>query len=80
MKLLRRHRLKVGAVTLAAGGLIAALVVPALSASSQSASRLPLRFVSTPTDRQKLLGKSRRRAARDPAANSPTGLVIPEKT
>jgi hypothetical protein len=38
VKLLRRHRLKVGAVTLAAGGLIAALVVPALGASSQSSS------------------------------------------
>jgi hypothetical protein len=36
VNLLRRHRLKVGAVALAAVGLIAALVVPALGASSQS--------------------------------------------
>ena len=50
MKLLRRHRLKVGAVTLAAGGLIAALVVPALSASSQSAST-PEGFVGVPPTR-----------------------------
>jgi hypothetical protein len=39
--LLRRHRLKVGAVVLATGGLVAALSAPALSASPQAAPQVP---------------------------------------
>jgi hypothetical protein len=39
MNLLRRHRLKVGAVVLATGGLIAALSAPALSASPKPAPK-----------------------------------------
>jgi hypothetical protein len=37
MKSLRYHRVKLGAIALAAGGLVAALLVPTLNASSQSA-------------------------------------------
>jgi hypothetical protein len=49
VNLLRRHRFQLGAVALATGGLIAAVVIPGVSASSQSSST-PEGFIGvTPT-------------------------------